>query len=125
MLISKKPPRIPYLNVPIATKTSTKFGLRAKDWAWPVKSASSCARTVAPCWLMAPGDGRTNFNKTLITNGKWFHISIMWNDYYRALNVNVINMAPDEKNTSVGRQSNSTSARCYFLGYNLFSGLID
>ncbi|MBW1870323.1 MAG: LamG domain-containing protein, partial [Deltaproteobacteria bacterium] len=65
-------------------------------------------------------------SQTVITDGNWHHIGIVWDGYSRMLYVDGINVAQDEQNILEGNQS----GLCIGAGVTLeaasfFSGLID
>ncbi len=65
-------------------------------------------------------------SQTVITDGNWHHIGIVWDGYFRMLYVDGINVAQDEQNILEGEQSGLyIGAGATLEAAGFFSGLID
>ena len=65
-------------------------------------------------------------SQTVITDGNWHHIGIVWDGYFRMLYVDGINVAQDEQSILQGKQSGLyIGAGVTLEAADFFSGLID
>ena len=65
-------------------------------------------------------------SQTVITDGNWHHIGLVWDGYFRMLYVDGINIAQDEQSILKGEQSGLyIGAGATLEAAGFFSGLID